>query len=60
LLLLFGPLVVFVPVHTSPPAMNRLPVCGSSTCELQKMSVPVALASVWWPASGAPLLSQTS
>ena len=60
LLLLFGPFVVCVPVQTSPPAMKRLPLCGSSTCELQKMSVPVELSSVKWPASGAPVLSQMS
>jgi len=60
LLLLFPVLVVFVPVQTSPPAMKTLPLCGSSTCELQKMSVPVVLESARWPASGAPLLSHTS
>ena len=60
LLLLFGPLVTLVPVHTSPPAMNTLPVCGSTSCELQKMSVPVPFGSVRWFASGAPMLSHTS
>ena len=43
-----------------PPAMKTLPVCGSTSCELQKMSVPLPLGKVRWPASGAPLLSQTS
>ena len=33
---------------------------GNSTLELQKMSVPVVLGSVRWPASGAPVLSQMS
>ena len=34
--------------------MKTLPSPGSSSCELQKMSVPVPFGSVRWPASGAP------
>jgi len=40
--------------------MNTLPLPGSSTCELQKMSVPVPLGNVMWPLSGAPFGSQMS
>ena len=51
--LLFGPLVVALPVQLSPPLSTTAAPLGSMICELQKMSVPVPLASVrWLPSAG--------
>ena len=46
--LLLPVLVVAVPVQLSPPAMNTLSPAGSTSCELQKRSVPVPLLKVRW------------
>ena len=64
-LLEFGVVVVCEPFQMSPPAMNTVAAAladsaGSSTLELQKMSVPVPLGSIKWPVSGACVLSQMS
>ena len=60
LLLLLPVFVVPLPVQLSPPAMKTWFPDGSMTCELQKMSVPVVLGSVVWPASRPAAESQTS
>jgi len=67
LLLLLPPFVVLVPVQVSPPAMNTLAalvvlVGGISSCELQKMSVPLLLAKVMCPVAGVSVgeLPQTT
>jgi hypothetical protein len=60
LVLLLPVLVVLVPVQLSPPAMRMLPLWGSTTWELQKMSVNVMLLRVMWPAPKPAAGSQMS
>src|SRR4029453_1495421 len=49
-LLLLPVLVVFMPVQLSPPASTTSPLpCGSSSCALQNVSVPVPFGKVRCP-----------
>jgi hypothetical protein len=53
--LLFPVLVVLVPVQLSPPASSTpAPLCGSTSCDPQKTSVPVPLGRVMCPAAPKP------